>query len=142
MRLIRAAGCVVWRPTATDERKIEVLLIHRDRYDDWSFPKGKLEGDETEQDCALRELHEETAITGELGTELTMVSYVDHKGRDKTVRYWALRFDSGEFLPNEEVDQVRWASVPAAGPVLSYEHDRALLAELLTTPEIVETLSS
>lgn len=104
--------------------------MHRDRYDDWSFPKGKVDGDETELACALREVKEETNVEGDIGDELPMVSYIDHKGRDKTVRYWSLRYTGGRFVPNDEVDQVLWLSPEAAAIKLSYQHDVALLSHL------------
>lgn len=128
-RAVRAAGCVVWRSTAGDD--VEVLVIHRDRYDDWSFPKGKLDAGETEREAALREVREETNVEGELGDELALVSYTDHKGRPKTVRYWLLEYVSGRFEPNDEVDAIAWLDVEAARARLSYQHDVDLLTELL-----------
>lgn len=135
--VVKAAGCLVWRPllaspdvASPESSNIEVLVVHRDRYDDWSFPKGKLDGDETEMACALREVKEETNVEGELGNELPMISYVDHKGRDKTVRYWMLRYTEGRFVPNDEVDRVLWLSPEEAATKLSYEHDVALLGHL------------
>jgi 8-oxo-dGTP pyrophosphatase MutT (NUDIX family) len=124
-KTVRAAGCVVWRPSPTSEP--EVLVVHRDRYDDWSFPKGKLESGETELECALREVKEEVNVEGVVGDELPTVAYVDHRRRDKTVRYWSLRFTDGEFVPNDEVDRVEWMSPTQAGERLSYVHDHALL---------------
>lgn len=82
--------------------------------------------------CAVREVKEETNVEGELGPELPMVSYVDHKGRDKTVRYWMLQHTSGQFIPNDEVDRVLWLSPDKARTVLTYEHDVALLEHLAT----------
>ena len=125
--LVRAAGCMVWRPGSDGP---EVLVVHRDRYDDWSFPKGKLEPGETEQACALREVKEETNATGDLGAELPLVSYIDHKGREKTVHYWLLRYTGGEFEPNDEVDKVKWLTASKAASRLSYAHDIELLAHL------------
>jgi 8-oxo-dGTP diphosphatase len=114
---------VVWR-RSTDGREIEVALIHRPKYDDWSFPKGKLDAGESDEEGALREVEEETAVTGPLGAELASVAYVDGKGRPKTVRYWALQAKhEGEFVPNGEVDIVRWVDLPVAHDLLSYQHD-------------------
>ncbi len=83
-----AAGAVLWRRT---HGSTEVALVHRPKYDDWSFPKGKLDPGETHEQAAIREVEEETACRGELGTELVSTSYVDAKGRPKTVRYWSMQ---------------------------------------------------
>jgi 8-oxo-dGTP diphosphatase len=116
---------VPWR--VDPERGLEVLVIHRPRYDDWSFPKGKREGDESDERCALRELREETGLEGVLGRELPHCEYIDGKGRFKTVRYWELTVTGGAFVPNDEVDELRWAPLPVAGAMLSYERDRRVL---------------
>lgn len=122
--VVRAAGCVVWRRRAGD---VEVLVVHRPRYDDWSFPKGKLDPGETDAACAVREVEEETGITGTIGTELPGTRYVDRKGRDKVVRYWELAADDAPFVPNDEVDEVRWLTPAEARRLLSYDRDRAVL---------------
>lgn len=125
---VDAAGCVVWR---TVSHGSEVLVVHRPRYDDWSLPKGKLDAGETFLDAAVREVEEETGCTGTIGTELAPVRYLDHKERDKIVRYWMMRaddsFDVTSFEPNDEVDQLAWMSLDEAKKVLTYEHDVALL---------------
>ena len=135
-RTVRAAGCLLWRPRlgrdGDDEHApFEVLVIHRDRYDDWSFPKGKLDKGETERAAAIREVREETNMEGTLGAELPTVSYTDRKGRPKTVRYWPLEYRSGEFEPNDEVGVVEWLGVEAAIGRLSYARDVDLLAEFV-----------
>ena len=137
-RIVRAAGCILWRPRLgpdcgddDEHAPFEVLVIHRDRYDDWSFPKGKLEEGETELAAAIREVREETNMEGTLGVELPMVSYTDRKGRPKTVRYWPLEYQSGEFEPNDEVGVVEWLGVNAAIDRLSYTRDVELLAEFV-----------
>src|SRR5687767_391557 len=107
-RMIEAAGGVVWRQT---EDGVQVLLVHRPRYHDWSLPKGKLESKESAAEGALREVREETGLRCELGVELVTTRYRDRKGRRKRVRYWAMQQRSGSFRPNREVDAVRW--VPA-----------------------------
>jgi 8-oxo-dGTP diphosphatase len=126
--VIEAAGGVVWRRGA--KRGLEVLLIHRDRYDDWTFPKGKLEPDETHRQAALREVEEETGLRCSLGDELPEVRYEDRKGRSKRVRYWTMEPTGGSFEPNDEVDEVRWLALDAASETLTYPHDLAVLDEL------------
>jgi 8-oxo-dGTP diphosphatase len=124
---VRAAGGVVWRPGA-DGR--EVLVVHRPKYDDWTFPKGKADPGEDDLDCARREVTEETGFTCRTGAEVASTSYVDHQGRPKRVRYWSMVVVGGSFAPNREVDEVRWLAPPAAAALLSYDRDRALLASL------------
>jgi 8-oxo-dGTP pyrophosphatase MutT (NUDIX family) len=130
--VVRAAGGVLWR--RDHDGAVEVLLVHRPRYDDWSLPKGKLLAGETEPDAARREVAEETGLVCELGPELATASYRDSKGRPKTARYWAMRPVADEgFTPNDEVDQLRWLSLERAGQALSYRHDRAVLDGLAPT---------
>lgn len=118
---MQAAGGVLGRPGADGE--VEVLLVHRPRYDDWTLPKGKLEPGETHEQAALREVEEETGLRSELGRELSSTSYHDSKGRPKRVRYWAMRPLAGEFRPHDEVDEIRWVSLADAERLLSHRHD-------------------
>ncbi|HEX6419453.1 MAG TPA: NUDIX hydrolase [Acidimicrobiales bacterium] len=134
---VLAAGGVVWRETvvadvAGDTRRgVEIILVHRPRYDDWSFPKGKLDRGESFEQAALREVAEETGLVCELGHELPAVEYLDGKGRTKRVRYWAMRVvDVVPWSPNREIDGRRWATAEQAAALLTYEHDRLLLDEL------------
>jgi 8-oxo-dGTP diphosphatase len=127
--LVRAAGGVVWRPGASGEA--EVLVVHRPKYDDWTFPKGKNEPDEDDEACALREVEEETGFRCALGPELASTSYVDRKGRPKEVRYWVMTVESGAFVASEEVDELRWASPSQARWLLTYERDRDVLDAFL-----------
>lgn len=127
---VRAAGGVISRIAPSGET--EVLVVHRPRYDDWSFPKGKLENGESEHQCAIREVQEETGLLCETVRELTGTAYTDRKGRPKTVRYWSMRVVSGKFEPNSEVDEARWVSPSEAARLLSYEHDLLMLEELMT----------
>ena len=123
--VVRAAGGVIVRETG--EREPEVLLIHRARHDDWTFPKGKLEPGESYPACALREVAEETGLRCLLGDELPQTSHVDRKGRLKIVRYWVMRPIAGEPEARYDVDLGRWLPVDRAIRLLSYDHDRALL---------------
>jgi 8-oxo-dGTP diphosphatase len=107
--------------------KLEVLLVHRPRYDDWSFPKGKAHEGESDEDCALREVGEETGLECVLGETLPTVWY-ESNGRPKRVRYWLMEARGGEFTPHREVDRIEWLDLDEAGERLTYEHDRDLLA--------------
>jgi 8-oxo-dGTP pyrophosphatase MutT (NUDIX family) len=122
---IRAAGGVVWRMGAAG---LEVLLVHRPGYQDWTFPKGKADPGETDEHCALREVAEETGHRCALGRELPSTEYLDAKGRPKHVRYWEMRVivDDG-FTPNREIDDLAWVSVAEARERLTYDHDRTVL---------------
>jgi 8-oxo-dGTP diphosphatase len=124
---VKASGGVVWRRSP---RGLEVALVHRPRYDDWSFPKGKLDAGEGWEDAALREVQEEVGLNCRLGHELPPTSYRDNKGREKVVRYWMMEPIDGEFVPSDEVDEMRWMPAADAGDLLSYEHDRELLREV------------
>jgi len=121
VNVVRAAGGVVVRDG-------DVVLVHRPKYDDWSFPKGKAEEDESDEDCALREVREETGLRCRLADELPSTEYIDSRGRPKRVRWWRMEpvGDDG-FTPNDEVDEVRWVAPDEASSLLSYERDLALL---------------
>ncbi|MCX6370490.1 MAG: NUDIX hydrolase, partial [Solirubrobacterales bacterium] len=107
-----------------------IAVVHRPRYDDWSLPKGKLDKNESAERAALREVQEETGLSCQLIEELEPVSYTDNRGRPKNVRYWRMKVLSGEFEVNDEVDELRWLSRAHALELLSYEHDRELVAAL------------
>jgi 8-oxo-dGTP diphosphatase len=109
----------------------EVLLVHRPRYDDWTFPKGKGEPGERAEDTARREVEEETGLRCALGPEVAQTEYVDGRGRDKVVRYWRMEALDGAFTPNREVDAVDWLAPDAARARLTYEHDRDVLEAAL-----------
>jgi 8-oxo-dGTP diphosphatase len=126
--VIRAAGGVVCRPSRSG--KTEVAVIHRPAYDDWTLPKGKIEPDEKPEDCALREVREETGLRCELGRPLGCTAYVDRRGRDKVVCYWLMEVKGGRFRPGIEVDKLQWLSVEDALRKLTYTRDRTLLAQL------------
>ena len=126
---VRAAGGVVTR--LGDGDALEFLVVHRPRYDDWSLPKGKLEAGESGEDAARREVAEETGLICALGTELTTCGYVDRNGRLKSVRYWSMTVTGSEpWEPNHEIDATRWISAAEAATLLTYEHDRHLIAEV------------
>jgi len=126
--VVHAAGGVVWRRSPLGG--VEVLLVHRPRYDDWTVPKGKLDLGEDHAGAALREVEEETGLRCILGPELVSTAYVDRKGRPKEVRYWAMTAVGGHFTATDEVDDVRWVPVDAAGSLLSYPRDDDVVAAL------------
>ena len=105
----------------------EVLLVHRPAYDDWSLPKGKAHRGERDEDCALREVEEETGLRCELGRELPSTSYRDGRGRPKVVRYWAMTPLDGEARPRSEVDDIAWLRPDEARKLLTWERDQAVL---------------
>lgn len=128
---IRAAGAVVWRPGSDGP---EVVLVHRPRYDDWSFPKGKCQGAEHLLLTAIREVAEETGLRVVIGRALTASEY-EVEGGQKNVSYWAARCaESVGFVPGREVDDVAWLDLPQAAERLSYERDRVLLDEFAAAP--------
>ena len=122
-----AAGGVVVRKDG------RVAVIHRPRYDDWSLPKGKLDPGESFEDGARREVWEETGVRGRIREELQPVEYVDRKGRDKLVRWYRMDVDGepDEFVPNDEIDELRWLTPAEALDVVDYDHDRALLGTIV-----------
>lgn len=125
-----AAGGVIVRPGPSGS---EVLVVHRPRYDDWSFPKGKQDPGETNEETALREVAEETGLLCVLGAYLAEVHYRDHRGRAKVVHYWRMEPAEGlqaAFEPDDEVDRLHWCAPEEAATLLSYAHDRALLERL------------
>jgi 8-oxo-dGTP pyrophosphatase MutT (NUDIX family) len=126
--IVRAAGGVPWRRNGDD---LEVLLVHRGEYDDWSFPKGKNDPGESDEAAAIREVEEETGLHIELGPELVATSYTDSKGRLKRVRYWALEVTQEDATPQNEIDEIAWLSAEDATARLSYDRDRAVLQSFL-----------
>ena len=128
--VVRAAGGAVWRWGASD---IEVLLVHRPAYDDWTLPKGKVLPGEDDEDAAIREVAEETGYECELGAELATTRYRDNQGRAKVVRYWAMEVysESAPFRANREVDRLAWLRPDRALERLTYDRDREVLEALL-----------
>jgi 8-oxo-(d)GTP phosphatase len=130
---VYAAGAVCWRE---EKKDLQVALIHRGRYQDWTFPKGKVDKGETLAEAAVREVREETGLKIKLGVPLETTSYPLDKSKNKIVHYWAARvtdkaLSSSKFKPNEEVSEVVWVSARDAFAKLSYQHDRELLQELI-----------
>ena len=122
---IRAAGGAVLR--AASDRRGEVLLVHRPGHRDWTLPKGKIERGESDEECALREVVEETGFECLLGPEIGETRYRERRGREKSVRYWIMTVRDGTFQPNSEVDEVRWVPLSSAARELSFPGDRAIL---------------
>lgn len=130
--LVRAAGAVLWRERGDGE--VEFALVHRSRYDDWSFPKGKLKTAEHVLRAAAREVEEETGYRVVIGRRLSP-AYYTKDGRPKRVDYWAATpRTEGPFVPNDEVDRMEWLPATAAARRLSYPHDLELLQEACSAP--------
>jgi 8-oxo-dGTP pyrophosphatase MutT (NUDIX family) len=125
---VRAAGGVVSR--RGENGAVEILVVHRPRYDDWSFPKGKLEPGESEKDAALREVEEETGLQCRIERELGTTRYRDSHGRPKTVRYWLMSPIDGRLAGADGVDEAQFVPIATAAKLLTYEHDRELLGVL------------
>jgi 8-oxo-dGTP diphosphatase len=133
--VVRAAGGVPWR---VDESGLEVALVHRPRYGDWTLPKGKLERGEHELVAALREVREETGLTCVPQVRLPTIRYLTGEpGVDKQVDFWSMTVhaDAGR-EPDHEIAEVRWVPVAQASALLSYKHDRGVLAAFAALPRI------
>jgi 8-oxo-dGTP pyrophosphatase MutT (NUDIX family) len=130
--VVRAGGGLLRR--RRPDRAYEYAVVHRPKYGDWSLPKGKVDAGESDEEAALREVEEETGVRPRLGTEAGTTRYRDGKGRPKQVRYWLMEpvgpGEPAEFRPNHEIDDLRWCSAAEAGKLLSYEHDRHLIANV------------
>lgn len=140
--IIQAAGVVCWREI---KGQIEVLLIHRPRYKDWTFPKGKVDPGELLPETAAREVREETGMKVKLGRKLSTTVYKVPDGT-KEVHYWASKvkektWKTAKFKANEEVSKVSWEKIDKAMDRLSYKHDQKLLKEVsnLYTKKELET---
>lgn len=128
---VRAAGALLWRGEGDE---LEVLLVHRPKYDDWSWPKGKLDADELWPSAAVREVLEETGLHCRLGVPLPVARYDklgDAGDRPKVVHYWAAREVAGTGELAHEVDEVAWLPVREARSRLHYPRDRVQLKALV-----------
>jgi 8-oxo-dGTP diphosphatase len=131
--VVQAAGGLVVRRQAG---QLQIVVVHRPVHQDWSYPKGKLEEGETFEDAAQREVLEETGLACALLRFLGHTEYVDRKGRPKVVAYWVMVVEDGTFVPNEEVDELRWMTIAEAAPLLSYDRDRELLTVLVADDQL------
>jgi 8-oxo-dGTP diphosphatase len=138
---IYAAGAVLWR--LNDGNEVEIALIHRPRYDDWSLPKGKLDANETMISCAHREVMEETGYSAVFGPELGFATY-EVEGGSKYVKYWsaqAVGEPAGKPDP-QEVDEILWLTPTQARKKLTLDDDRSIVDFFLefgtgTTPLVL-----
>ena len=136
---ILVAGAVVWR--RRQDGAIEVAVVHRPKYDDWSLPKGKLDPGETAMIAAVREVAEETGLSTRLGRYLGKVTYpVTGHRKLKRVDYWSARIDDGEFASNSEVDRLQWLTMDRVMDALSYPMDRTIIRNFLRYPPDTATL--
>ena len=126
--VVRAAGGVVARRAADGE--LEVVVVHRLAYGDWTFPKGKADEEESDVETALREVLEETSLECRLVRELGRTRYRDSRGRAKEVRYWEMTPVHGELEASNEIDVARWVPVDEARSLLTYARDVAILERL------------
>lgn len=136
---IRAAGAVVWRAVG---RGAQVALIHRPKYGDWSFPKGKVDPGEHVLLTAVREVAEETGLQVNLGRPLPAVRYLTGSGARKRVQYWVGQVDgaAGLFVPGPEVDELSWVATGNAANRLTYQRDADLLGDFLAGPRATAPL--
>lgn len=125
---VRAAGGVVRRRVGG---QVQTVLVHRPRYDDWSFPKGKLLDGESFEEAAIREVREETGLECRIDAELPTSRYIDQDGRPKVVRYWSMDvIGSDDLHPTGEVDEARWLTLTEAREILTHDRDREVLDAL------------
>jgi phosphohistidine phosphatase SixA/8-oxo-dGTP pyrophosphatase MutT (NUDIX family) len=136
--VIRAAGALLWREIAAGE--IEIALVHRPRYDDWSLPKGKIDENETALACAYREVFEETGIKARFTRQLGAVEYEDN-GAQKRVKYWvAQALGASDFVANEEVDQLRWLNPTDSIELATHQSDKEVIERFLEIEGPTDTL--
>jgi 8-oxo-dGTP diphosphatase len=134
--VVRAAGGVVWRDAGRGA--VEVVVVNRPRYDDWTLPKGKLEPGEHPVLAAVREVHEETGVEGVPQVRLPSIGYLTgDPGVEKSVEFWSMRARTvHDRAPDHEVAQVRWVPLAQATSLLTYAHDRGVVAAFAALPRI------
>ncbi len=126
---MRAAGGILYR--SAPGGGLEVAVIHRPRYDDWTLPKGKLQGRETIEAAAVREVEEETGLTVHRGPAAVQTEYRDRHGRRKTVDYFYMTTVGGEFIRNDEADELRWLPPEEAARLLTYQRDAEIVRAVM-----------
>ena len=131
---IYAAGVVCWRG---EQGKLLVALVHREKYQDWGFPKGKLDPGEQLPETAVREVQEEAGLKVRLGRKLDVIRYQVGDGENKEVHYWASKVSAKaiskqKFTPNQEIAKVEWIEGREAVQLLTYEHDQNLMKQALS----------
>jgi len=122
-----AAGGLLWRRQGNET---EILIVHRPRYGDWAFPKGRLDQGESLLQCGIREVEEETGFVARVGRKLAQVAYRKPNGKQKKVALWAMTPVAGSFTPNHEVDKIKWLPIDRAAKRLTYKADRRLVEGL------------
>lgn len=137
---IYAAGAVCWREK---DGQLLVALVHREKYRDWGFPKGKQDPGEELPTTAVREVVEEAGLKIKLGRKLSTIHYQVGSGEDKEVHYWAAKvkpkaISKQAFSPNEEIAKVEWVEASMALGLLSYDHDREVLQQAIDLHRIGE----
>lgn len=130
---VHAAGIICWREV---DNKLEVALVHREKYQDWGFPKGKQDPGEQLPQTAVREVMEEAGLKVRLGRKLGIISYEIASGEQKEVHYWVSKVTqkaaaNQKFTPNQEIAKVEWVQAKDAKNLLSYEHDKDLLSDVI-----------
>ena len=137
--MIRAAGAIIWRENSPFD--LEVLVIHRPQYDDWTFPKGKVDDGESPIAAAYREVKEETGVDAVFGQYLGTTSYKVEENKKK-VKYWMARAknDPTPFIPNAEVDKIEWVDSKTARHFLTHDEDRDLLDDFMSKERYASTL--
>lgn len=128
---VRAAGGVVVGTGASGRQ--EILLVHRPQYGDWTLPKGKARDGETDEECALREVEEETGLRCTLVRELASSEYIDRRKRPKVVRYWEMVPRDGFAAGHNEVDEVAWLPLEEAIAALTYPRDVEVVSSLASS---------
>jgi len=130
---IYAAGIICWRE---NKGALEVLLVHRPKYSDWTFPKGKQDPGEYLPETAVREMREETGISLKLGRPIAQVSYSVENNEEKTVFYWSSKarekaWKKKKFRANDEISEISWEKADEAMSKLTYQHDKDLLSDVV-----------